>query len=534
MGIQATHDCCRLLGQSAIGRFNPHLCSAGLAPYWACFQLHFHEPHLPSERELGQLDLYVQQAASFIERCRIEHAIRRAASQQRAIANLGEFALRERDLQAVFDYATRLIAETLNIEFCKILQCIPGDRLLLLAGVGWKDGLLGAATVSTGINSQAGYTLVSRSPVIVTDLREESRFRGPPLLVEHGVVSGMSCIIQDIEGKSWGVLGAHAKRRVTFTIDNINFLTSAAEYSRRRNPQAPNKSTLQQNEKQLRDLAETIPQLAWYANADGYITWYNKRWYDYTGTSAEQMRGWGWQSVHDPAVLPDVLKRWKRSIASGQPFSMVFPLRGADGVFRPFLTKVMPLANDQGCVVQWFGTNTDISEQQEMQEALRASQQRFSEFMQCLPGLAWIKDLEGRYVYVNEAARNTFGKADGLYGQTDDQIFEHETAAQFRKNDVLALGQPAGIQVIEKLRHPDGSVHYSLVSKFPMTGVDGRPNMIGGVAIDVTDWKLAEKRQRLMLNELNHRVKNTLAVVQAIASQTWRATQDASEFHGAF
>ena len=495
---------------------------------------HFHEPHLPSERELGQLDLYVQQAASFIERCRIEDALRWAASQQRAIANLGEFALRERDLQAVFDYATRLIAETLNIELCKILQCIPGDRLLLLAGVGWKDGLLGAATVSTGIDSQAGYTLASRSPVIVTDLREESRFRGPPLLVEHGVVSGMSCIIQDIEGKSWGVLGAHAKRRVTFTIDNINFLTSAANILADAIHRHRTESTLQQNEKQLRDLAETIPQLAWYANADGYITWYNKRWYDYTGTSAEQMRGWGWQSVHDPAVLPDVLKRWKRSIASGQPFSMVFPLRGADGVFRPFLTKVMPLANDQGCVVQWFGTNTDISEQQEMQEALRASQQRFSEFMQCLPGLAWIKDLEGRYVYVNEAARNTFGKADGLYGQTDDQIFEHETAAQFRKNDVLALGQPAGIQVIEKLRHPDGSVHYSLVSKFPMTGVDGRPNMIGGVAIDVTDWKLAEKRQRLMLNELNHRVKNTLAVVQAIASQTWRATQDASEFHGAF
>lgn len=495
---------------------------------------HFAEPHGPSERELSRLDLYAQQAANFIERCRIEDALRWAASQQRAIANLGEFALRERDLQTVFDYATRSIAETLNVELCKILQCIPGERLLLLAGVGWKEGLLRTATVSAGLESQAGYTLASSAPVIVTDLSKESRFSGPPLLVEHGVVSGMSCIIRDIEGKPWGVLGAHAKRRLTFTVDNINFLMSAANILADAIYRHRTESVLQQNEKQLRDLAETIPQLAWYANSDGYITWYNKRWYEYTGTSAEQMRGWGWQSVHDPAVLPEVLKRWKSSIATGQPFSMVFPLRGADGVFRPFLTKVMPLTDDKGYVVQWFGTNTDISEQQEMQEALRASQQRFSEFMQCLPGLAWIKDLEGRYVYANEAAQNVFGKAGSLYGQTDDQIFEPETAAQFRKNDVLALGQPAGIQVIEQLRHADGSVHYSLVNKFPMTGVDGRPNMIGGVAIDVTDWKLAEKRQRLMMDELNHRVKNTLAIVQAIALQTWRATQDATAFQSAF
>jgi PAS domain S-box-containing protein len=495
---------------------------------------HFSEPHVPSERELSRLDLYAQQAANFIERCRIEDALRWAASQQRAIANLGEFALRERDLQALFDYATRLIAETLNVELCKVLQCIPGERLLLLAGIGWKDGLLRAATVSADLDSQAGYTLASRAPVIVTDLRDERRFSGPPLLIEHGVVSGMSCIIRDVEGKPWGVLGAHAKRRVTFTIDDINFLMSAANILADAIHRHRTESALQQNEKQLRDLAETIPQLAWYANPDGYITWYNKRWYDYTGTSAEQMRGWGWQTVHDPTVLPEVLQRWKWCVASGQPFSMVFPLRGADGVFRPFLTKVMPLTDDQGCVVQWFGTNTDISEQQEMQEALRASQQRFSEFMHCLPGLAWIKDLEGRYVYANEAAQNVFGKADRLYGKADDQIFEPETAAQFRKNDGLALGQPAGIQVIEQLKHADGSVHYSLVSKFPMTGVDGRTNMIGGVAIDVTDWKLAEKRQHLMLNELNHRVKNTLAIVQAIASQTWRATQDATEFQSAF
>ncbi len=129
--------------------------------------------------------------------------------------------------------------------------------------------------------------------------------------------------------------------------------------------------SLRQSENQLRTLANAIPQLAWVARADGYIYWYNQRWYEYTGTTPEQMEGWGWQSVHDPQELPRVLERWESSIATGRPFDMTFPLRGADGVFRPFLTRVIALKDEQGRVRQWFGTNTDVTEQKRAEEALR-------------------------------------------------------------------------------------------------------------------------------------------------------------------
>jgi PAS domain S-box-containing protein len=119
---------------------------------------------------------------------------------------------------------------------------------------------------------------------------------------------------------------------------------------------------LQESEGQLRELADSIPNLAWWANSDGYITWYNRRWYEYTGTTPEQMEGWGWQSVHDPDELPNVLERWQACIATGEPFEMTFPLRGADNVFRPFLTRIIPLKGAAGRVHQWFGTNTDVSE----------------------------------------------------------------------------------------------------------------------------------------------------------------------------
>ena len=110
-------------------------------------------------------------------------------------------------------------------------------------------------------------------------------------------------------------------------------------------------------------LAEAIPQLCWIANADGFIFWYNQRWYKYTGTIPKDMEGWGWQSVHDQKLLPSVLERWHKSIQTGEPFEMEFPLLGADGNFRWFLTRILPLRDSENNIVNWFGTNTDIDDQ---------------------------------------------------------------------------------------------------------------------------------------------------------------------------
>lgn len=108
-------------------------------------------------------------------------------------------------------------------------------------------------------------------------------------------------------------------------------------------------------------LADNIPTLCWMAYADGHIYWYNRRWHEYTGLGAEDLEGWRWESVHDPEILPGVVERWKSSLATGEPFEMTFPLRGADGVFRQFLTRTVPIRNEQGVIVRWFGTNTDIT-----------------------------------------------------------------------------------------------------------------------------------------------------------------------------
>lgn len=115
-------------------------------------------------------------------------------------------------------------------------------------------------------------------------------------------------------------------------------------------------------------MADNIPNLAWIANADGWIFWYNHTWYEYTGTTAQEMEGWGWQSVHDPDKLPSVLVEWKKSIETGRPLEMVFPIKGADNIFRHFLTRVIPIHDDKGKVIRWLGTHTDITKQKEMEK----------------------------------------------------------------------------------------------------------------------------------------------------------------------
>jgi PAS domain S-box-containing protein len=131
---------------------------------------------------------------------------------------------------------------------------------------------------------------------------------------------------------------------------------------------------LRESEALFRTLADSLPQLAWMAEADGHIFWYNQRWYQFTGTVEERMLGWGWESVHNPKSLPEVVAKWTAAIKAGERFEMVFPLRGKDGAYRDFLTLAVPLRDSRGNVVRWFGTNTDITGQRRAEEALRESE----------------------------------------------------------------------------------------------------------------------------------------------------------------
>jgi signal transduction histidine kinase len=182
----------------------------------------------PLRDEGGRIVGVVGVALDITERKRAEEALEIRARQQAAVAELGRRALELPEVEEVMGDAVSAVAGTLGVEYAQVLELLPdGDALLLRAGVGWRQGLVGTATVGARIDSQAGYTLLTSGPVIVEDLQTESRFSGSPLLREHGVASGMSVTIGGRDGP-YGVLGAHTKGRRRFTGDDANFLQAIA------------------------------------------------------------------------------------------------------------------------------------------------------------------------------------------------------------------------------------------------------------------------------------------------------------------
>jgi PAS domain S-box-containing protein len=163
------------------------------------------------------------------ERIRLHRELRIRASQQQAVARLGEEALTANDLQKFFDEAVAMIAETLDVELVKILEIVPGEaELIVRSGVGWNPALVGSAHVSSGTESQAGYTLAHGGSIVVEDLPQETRFIGSPLLHDHHVVSGITTPIAGRDGRAYGVLGAHSTRTRKFTEYDVSFLEAVA------------------------------------------------------------------------------------------------------------------------------------------------------------------------------------------------------------------------------------------------------------------------------------------------------------------
>jgi two-component system NtrC family sensor kinase len=179
-----------------------------------------------------------------------------------------------------------------------------------------------------------------------------------------------------IDDRSW-VTYWHPVRGRNGKIVGVN--VAAEEITERKRAEAALASqtrALSESELRFRELADNISQFAWTADANGSIYWYNQRWHDYAGTTLEDMQGWGWQKVHHPRHVKRVVQRIQESFETGTPWEDTFPLRGKDGNYRWFLSRALPIRNETGEVIRWFGTNTDVTEQIEAENALRKSVER--------------------------------------------------------------------------------------------------------------------------------------------------------------
>ena len=279
------------------------------------------------------------------------------------------------------------------------------------------------------------------------------------------------------------------------------------------------------SEERYRLLVESIPQLVWSFDAEGRPLDFNRRGAEYTGLCRNESAGDGWLQAIHPDDRERMRSHGREVTTTGRQYQIEFRLRrGSDGAYRWHLCRGLPMRDANGRITRWFGTCTDIHDQKTAEEELRrakdaaeaanrelareveergraeaasrASERRFDAFINNSPAVAYMKDEDGRYLFVNEPALRRFRtRAEDWLGKTDADIWPAEVAAEQRRNDLSVLASGKLTELSERMVAADGTEHHFLSFKFPFTDSDGR-RLLGGMSVDVTQQKRAEEELR--------------------------------------
>ncbi|GBE36950.1 blue-light-activated protein [bacterium BMS3Bbin07] len=329
--------------------------------------------------EKGELAGFVLTSSDVTERELSREKLKVRANQQAVVAELGQRALSGTGPSTLMEEAVSFVARTLEVEYCKVLELLPdGDEFLLRAGVGWKDGLTGHTTVGTERDSQAGYTLFSSKPVVVEDLRTESRFRGPQLLTDHGVVSGVSVIIHGKE-RPFGILGAHTTSFRKFTKDDIHFLQAVSNVLATAIERSRAEETIAAEKERLAVTLQSIGDGVITTDTDGNIVLINK--------IAEELTGWRQtdavkkplteifhiinEKTREPVENPAVKVLKTRSIVG---FADNTVLKARDGTERIIADSAAPICDRKGEVIGVVLVLRDITEKLKLEGEILKTQ----------------------------------------------------------------------------------------------------------------------------------------------------------------
>ena len=280
---------------------------------------------------------------------------------------------------------------------------------------------------------------------------------------------------------------------------------------------------LQESEAQFRTLANSIPQLAWMAAPDGSILWYSERWYEYTGVPKEETNGATWQSRVDPESLGAVLEEWRVCIKRGEPFEMEFRLRGADGVYRWFLTQVTPVRDSSGAIRRWFGARTNIHEQREIRRVLEETQERLVLAQKAAICGTFDFDARTGINFWSDELQELYGFARGSFPGTlrawlECVLPEDREAAEAptRSRDTGAFETEYRIR-----RRDNGEIRWINSRGRVKRDATGAPTRFVGLNIDITGMKHAEEALKRAHDELELHVQARTAELR-IAQESLR------------
>ncbi len=407
------------------------------------------------------------------------------------VAELGQNALAGGDVSLLMHEALALIARILAVRYCAVWELLQsGESLLLRAGVGWKKGLVGNATVVAGCGSQAGYTLHSNEAVIVEDCSTEARFGSPRLLHDHEVVSGMSVVIATRNGP-FGVLAAYSTSRRLFEQDELDFMQSIANVLARAIERRRAEEALQESEKRYKDLTESLPQVVFETDAEAYLTFANCRAFELFGYTREDFDRR--LNVLDMVVPEDRARgaeNIRRVMAGEKTQNSEYRLVRKDGSIFPGIVFSAPRVIDSA-PVGIRGILIDITERKRMEEELRT----LSYAVEQSPASVVITDRNGLIEYVNPRFTELTGYRSHEVLGKNPRILKSGLAPPEVYQELWST-ITAGREWKGELqnRKKNGELYWEHASISPITDSSGRITHFIAIKEDITERKRLEQQ----------------------------------------
>jgi PAS domain S-box-containing protein len=260
----------------------------------------------------------------------------------------------------------------------------------------------------------------------------------------------------------------------------------------------------------LRRVIDTIPCLVTRSRPDGYVDFVNQRWLEFTGLKLEEVLGWGWRAVLHPQDVEKYVRKWRAALTTGEPFEHEARLRRHDGEYRWFLIRKLPLRDERGDIVSWYGTNHDVEDLKETTEKLRRSEAELRQIIDVIPAHVFILEPDPNF----PAGTILPNRQDLEYtGRTLEEARGHlvkvlhpDDRERLRRLRQRALVEGIPFEAEARIRRKDGQYRWFLIGVNPLKDENGRVLRWYGTRTDIDDQKRAEDHLRLVIDTIPHQI----------------------------